>query len=217
MKIKKIGYDSESINSDSSTSSNSDYTYETITEQEGGKKWMTFGESAYRRPKKTKQDQLTKDEILKKLTGYIRLKYSDQLEELKPFKTWVKYINKDSKKFRQGGLYVKSGFTKSSQTVPTYIVLYNPRINIVWSVQLKNNWLYIPDTSGKEEQQKEEAIKDKLYELYLDGRLKVQKPNIDRPRNHTFTDGGDKQASSSSRPRHYTEPKFKIYLDRSEN
>lgn len=53
MQIKKIGYDSESSNGNSSESE-SEYTYETetITDQDGGKKWLTFGESGYRRPKK---------------------------------------------------------------------------------------------------------------------------------------------------------------------
>lgn len=222
--VKKVNSsdDLSSFTSDSSSSSN--YTYETLTEQDGGKKWMSFSESKYKRPQKTKQDQFTKEEILKKLKGYIRVKYSDQLEQMTPFKTWVKYINKTSKKFRQGGLYVKSGFTEQNTEVPTYIVLYNPKINIVWSVQLKNNWLYIPLPTAstdpeqrrgddnvpdsRPEKQKEEAIKNKLYELYLDNRLKIA--DNDPERNRSKTTHNDNIKVIKPRARHYTE----IILDR---
>jgi hypothetical protein len=216
--IVKKANSSDDLSSFSEQTSEESYTYETITTQEGGKKWKTFSESGYKRPKETKQDQLTKEEILKKLKGYIRVKYSDQLSSMTPFKTWVKYINKSSKKFRQGGLYVKSGFTSGSPDgVPTYIVLYNPKINIVWSVQLKNNWLYIPlpntsvDGLNREEQKKEEAIKTKLYELYLDNRLKITDRGTSE-RSRAQTQSSNKITNLKPRSRYYTE----IILDRSE-
>jgi hypothetical protein len=227
MIIKKV--DSES---------DSDYTYETITETEtqvGGKQWMGLNDDPnYKRPKKTKQDLFTKEEILKNLEGYERIKYVTQFDDLKPFRTWVKYINTPTKKFRKGGLFVKLGWVEK---VPTYITLYNSRLNLTWSVQLKSNAIYVqkgllnqphqksqepgPDervasltkrsglnpsvrartqttqtervspvetatssrtraltetesnNSNSNQKSKENFIKDKLFSLYLDGRLKI--------------------------------------------
>lgn len=132
------------------------------------------GGSNYVRPKTgTIQDHLTKKEIKQKLEGYIRLKDLSAFKNMPPFKTWIKYINKQTHKFRTGGLLMKVVY-------PKYIVLVNPNMdNFSWSVQLDDNYFFIKDPEEQQRIQKsiekKEKVKDKLYELYKGGNIKITK------------------------------------------
>lgn len=135
----------------------------------------------------SKQDNLTLDEIKEKLKGYVSLKSMQDkkvLTVLPMFKTWVRYYNTVTNQFRTGGLLMKVEY-------PDYIMLVNTANNITWSVQLKDNIIYIPhpnvlkdkledqndrrekrNIEKKTEREKEKQIKDKLYEMYQKGELK---------------------------------------------
>ena len=75
---------------------------------------------------------------------------------------------------------LKSGY-------PEYIMLINPNQNVSWSVQLKDNIIYIQDPrkqemtrkqkeeERREKKEKERLVKEKLYEMYQNGRLAVKK------------------------------------------
>lgn len=123
----------------------------------------------------SRQDNLTKDEIKDKLKGYIPLRTMQEkkiLTKLPYFKTWIKYINENTKQFRTGGLLMKVVY-------PDYIMLANTNQNLTWSVQLKDNIIFIKDPKEQqkegEQQKKEDQIKDKLYEMYKKGELKTIK------------------------------------------
>ena len=96
------------------------------------------------------------------------MKEKQLLTQLPNFKTWIRYYNTDTKQFRTGGLLMKVSF-------PDYIMLVNTAKNITWSVQLKNNIIYVPDpkiaTQKEKENDKETAIKEKLFNLYKSGKL----------------------------------------------
>jgi hypothetical protein len=112
----------------------------------------------------TVKNKLTNKEIIKRLEGSISLNTIEEMDILKTLpimKTWVRYINKNTKLFRLGGLLMKVNY-------PTYIVLANPAQKVVWSVQLNDNIIFIKDTS---EMDKNNKIKEKLFKLYTDGRL----------------------------------------------
>jgi hypothetical protein len=156
-----------------------DYTYDYSTtnnydetdEQKGGARIFTsIANTDYKKPKKgSKQDNYTKEDIIKQLQGYIPLKSMNDkkiLKQLPLFRSWVKYIDLNTKKYRTGGLLMKVAY-------PDYIMLANTNQNIVWSVQLKNTILYIKDP--REKISKEDEIKEKLYDMYVDGRLTVKK------------------------------------------
>lgn len=183
---------------------------EEFDSQDGGANvYTSIAKSGYKKPKgPSKQDQLTLDQIRKKLRGYKELntmKDKEVLQYIQPFRSWIRYYDKKQQKFRIGGLLMKTEY-------PEYITLVNTANNISWSVQLKDNIIYIPDTAKIKEpvqqktertemtgrtdrteivrtertvterseskipdNQRVEMIKEKLYELFLDGKLKVLK------------------------------------------
>jgi len=149
--------------------------------------------SEYKRPKEgTKQDNYTKENIIKELNGYIPLRTLNEkkiLTELPIFKTWIKYITLDTKQFRKGGLLMKVQY-------PDYITLVNTRTKLTWSVQLNNAIIYIRDPRNQDTTYDEtteydtntyytdtytdtpneiDIIKEKLYKLYLKGQLTTKK------------------------------------------
>lgn len=122
---------------------------------------------------KSKQAEMTKEQIKEKLKGYKALKTANDkkvLLELQPFKTWVRYFNTETKQFRVGGLL------KLVDPDLRYIMLVNTAKGITWSVQLNDNIIFIPDPEKQKEKLKEklkeECEKDKLYKLYKAGKLK---------------------------------------------
>jgi hypothetical protein len=136
--------------------------------------FIPIADSNYKKPKKGSfQDNLTKDEIKEKLIGYRSLKTADDkryLLKLQPFKEWIKYYNTITKQFRIGGLLIKV------DPELKYITLANTNKNLTWSVQLKDNIIFVKDPELKKEASekkvKEKLIKEKLYQLFKDGRLK---------------------------------------------
>jgi hypothetical protein len=123
-----------------------------------------------RRPQQynSRQSNFTQEEIDEKLKGYIPLKTMEQkkyVETLTPFKTWIRYHNTKSDQFRTGGILVKASY-------PDYLVLRNNRNNVAWSVQLKDNIIYVPDPKIQRDKEKEQRVKDKLYEMFQRGELK---------------------------------------------
>jgi hypothetical protein len=171
--------DTASFTSDASETSytSNDNVKRIYIEQDGGEqRYTSIVDVNYRKPRGgTIQDNMRTSEILEKIQGYYPLKTMKEkkiLTKLPIFKTWVKYINLKDRKFRTGGLLMKVVY-------PDYIMLVNTKLNISWSVQLADNVIYIPDPkeliemeNERKEKQKENDIKDKLYELYLNGQLK---------------------------------------------
>lgn len=167
-------------------SDDDDYYSETedTSTQTGGKKYITVSRPQYKKPQQGSiQDNFTKEEILRRLQNCIPLKTIQEksiLNDLPIFKTWIRYYNVEKRLFRVGGLLLKSGY-------PEYIMLINPKQNVTWSVQLKNNIIYIQDPRKQEmtrrqkeeerraKKEKERMVKEKLYEMYQNGKLAVKK------------------------------------------
>jgi hypothetical protein len=149
--------------------------------------------STYKKPKEgSVQDNYKKDDIINQLKGFIPLRTMEEkkiLTQLPIFKSWIKYINLDTKQFRVGGFLMKVDY-------PKYITLVNTRTNVSWSVQLNNTIIYIRDPRKKEETTIDDIdtdsyytdtytettnnteidmIKNKLYQLYLKGQLTTKK------------------------------------------
>jgi hypothetical protein len=168
--IKKQQYTSDNDTDTDSTTEN----YYTETTQEGGAvKYNSIVNTGYKKPREgTFQDNLTKEEIKKKLVGYKSLKTMQQkkyLETLTLFKTWIKYYNPTTKQFRTGGLLMKV------DPDMRYIMLVNTAKNLTWSVQLKDNIIFVPDPKIQEEKDTDQNLKEKLLELYKKGKLTTKK------------------------------------------
>jgi hypothetical protein len=169
-----IGYRIVKKESSDEDSSVHDYNSESETySSEGGGKYRftSIVESGYKKPKEgSKQDNMTKEQIREKLQGYRALKTMQDkkyLLNLKPFKVWIRYFNTKTKEFRVGGLL------KLVDPEMRYIMLVNTNKNITWSVQLKDNIIFIPTNIEEKEQEreKEKLTKEKLYKLYKEGKL----------------------------------------------
>lgn len=165
------------------------------SDEKRSSEYKLLTKSGYKKPESgTKQDKYSIEEIKTKLKNYIPIKTNSEMQILKKlpiFNTWIKYINKTTKKLRTGGLLMKVDLTRG------YIMLANPSNNISWSVQLKDNLVFIPEkykqdlqsykdsnqsssskTSPKQQTSpdtSEEKIKEKLYELYKKGKLRAKK------------------------------------------
>lgn len=139
----------------------------------GNQEYVSIVDVDYQAPKTgTKQENFTEEQVRASLEGYIPLKTIEDKEVLKTlplFKTWVKYINAETGKYRIGGLLMKVVY-------PTYITLANTAQSVVWSVQLKDNIIFIRHPLEVErrriEKEKADAIKDQLYNMYVNGELK---------------------------------------------
>ncbi len=157
------------------TETEQQYSYDE-SDQEGGGKFQSITNSNYKKPAVgSRQDHMTKEEIKKKLAGYLPLKTMDEkkmLTKMTPFKTWVRYINTDTKQFRTGGLLMKVSY-------PDYIMLVNTAKNLTWSVQLSDNIIFVRnpqnDSERQRDKQKEKDIKDRLYEMYKNGQLQTKR------------------------------------------
>jgi len=157
-------------------------TEEDYTEEESGSdeegtgtdqkyKYTSLTDTNYKG--KSKQAEMSKEQIKEKLKGYKALKTANDkkvLLELQPFKAWIRYFNTETKQFRVGGLL------KLVDPGLRYIMLVNTAKGITWSVQLNNNIIFIPDPEKQKEKLKEklkeECEKDKLYKMYKAGKLK---------------------------------------------
>jgi len=121
--------------------------------------------------KRNKQDTLTLNEIKDQLIGYIKLKTIEEkslINKLPIFRTHIRYINLKLKKYRMGGLLLKSDY-------PDSITLINTVNNFVWTINLDDVVLYV-----KENIVTEEIKKNKLYKLYQKGELEpvINKSNV---------------------------------------
>lgn len=178
MPPKKSKYDI--IKNDTNYDSSSYY------DSEPSQKYDSMVNSKYKNPKDgSKQSKLTKAEIKEKLIGYKTLHEKDYkyLLTLPVFKTWIKYYNHVTKEFRVGGLLMKV------DPELRFITLVNTGIKKSWSVQLKTNEniIFVPelvkvkvDTSEVEpvletQNKKDYIIKEKLYKMYLEGKLQKNK------------------------------------------
>lgn len=168
---------------------NTDYDPTSASESESEStkssvKYDSMVNSKYINPKEgSKQSKLTKEEIKEKLIGYKTLHQKDYryLLTLPLFKTWIKYYNSVTKQFRVGGLLMKV------DPELRFITLVNTGIKKSWSVQLKTNEniIFVPElinvkTNKSEiesdsEDKKDYVIKEKLYKMYLEGKLQKNK------------------------------------------
>jgi hypothetical protein len=186
-----IKHNSESELSESSESSNtSTDSYDTSDSTNKNQyQFMSIVNSNYKKPKGgTQQENMTKEQVKQKLKGYKVLKTMKEKKELltlQPFKVWIRYFNTITKEFRIGGLL------KLVDPDLKYIMLVNTRNRLTWSVQLKDTYIFIPKdikekarekelekTRKKElekqlekQREKEDLIKEKLYKLYINGKL----------------------------------------------
>ncbi len=172
--IKIIKQNSNSSYSDSNDSDNSDNSDDSI---KSNLRYKSIIDAEYKRPRKgTKQEKFTKDDIRERLEGYKLIRDNKYLLTLKPFKVWLKYYNTKTNQFRTGGLLSKV------DPELRFIMLVNTQFNLTWSVQLDDNIIFVPDPKiaqqkEKEKQEeikkkeKEEKTKEKLYQLYLKGKL----------------------------------------------
>lgn len=145
--------------------------------------------SNYINPKDgTKQQNMSKEDIKEKLSGFRTLneKNYKYLLTLPIFKTWIRYYNPKTKQFRIGGLLMKV------DPELRFIMLVNTGLKKSWSVQLKDNIIFVPDPKHENNiiekenkdikynkqddniKKKEYLIKEKLYKLYLEGKLKKE-------------------------------------------
>lgn len=190
--IEKESTTNTSSYDDTSSSFQSDtYSDEYYTEiDNNGYPFLNIAKTKYRKPTNgSKQDLFTKDEIIKRLENTIPLKSMEEkkiLTKLPYYKTWVRYYNTKTKKFRIGGHLMKVVY-------PDYVVLVNLNNKISWTVQLKDCIFYITDPRLKQDETNsiintnkklnnynikndkkdnmEDKIKDKLYSLYKQGKL----------------------------------------------
>ena len=164
---------------DTDTNIENDYEYSSESKSGGGSyKYTSLSQTNYKG--KSKQAEFTMEQIKEKLNGYKPLKTSKDKEylfNLNPFTVWIKYINIETHEFRTGGLL------KLVDKDLKYIMLVNVDKGITWSVQLKNNMIFVPDPKKaiekekvyKEKQREEIRVKlqkDKLYKLWQDGKLR---------------------------------------------
>lgn len=172
-------------------------------------KYDSIINSDYKNPKGgSKQSLLSKTEIKEKLAGYKTLHKDDYryLLTLPPFKTWIKYYNPTTKQFRVGGLLMKvdpelrfltlanTGLKKS------WSVQLKNHENIIFVPDPKSN-VNVPTTVANtvnvttnvtkdietrqlieenEIKRKEFMVKEKLYKMYLEGKLKKNTEGKDR-------------------------------------
>lgn len=123
---------------------------------------------------KSVQNTLTVEQIKARLEGYTALKTIDEMKILKKlplYRTWVKYIVKDTKQYRGGGMLIQSCY-------PEFIILKNMQNKVSWRVNLDDVIIFVKDPINKAlteaEKAKEKKIKDKLFEMYVNGQLRFE-------------------------------------------
>ncbi len=123
-----------------------------------------LAKSDYKRPKKTKQDMMTEQDIEEALDGYVEVEDMSQV----PINTHIRYFTietnkktgKTTKKFRLGGFLLnKSDYKK-------YVVLTNGKNS--WSVNSKKSIFYRKQNAAEVREEMDSIIdeyraKNKLY------------------------------------------------------
>ena len=105
------------------------------------------------------QKNFTQKKIEEKLNGYKRLK-NNQFKTLEPGDS-IRYSIDNQ--FRGGGKVKLVKF-------PDYLICMNPIKHVSWSVQLKDPTIMIW-VKTKESQQQEKDEKDKIYQMFKEGKL----------------------------------------------
>ena len=95
----------------------------------------------YKRPKITRQDEISRDPelIAKKLKGFIKI-YPQHYEELHGG-VWIKYLTDDNK-YRSGGVL-------KVNRAPEYFILRSPYTKKSWSVSLTGKTIYMRGEDGR--------------------------------------------------------------------
>jgi hypothetical protein len=168
--VKKLASTNSTDPSETETTDLTDtFTEET---QPRSSNFVKISQTNYKPPKTgTKQDNFSKADILKRLEGYVPLRTMEEkkiLTQLPTFKTWVRYINSNTKQFRTGGLLMKVSY-------PDYLTLLNPSQQLTWSVQLKDNIIYIKDPKDTILKKNESDLKEKLFHMYQNGHLSLKR------------------------------------------
>lgn len=120
------------------------------------------------------QENFTKQEIKDRLIDYVPLSLpldnddKKVLLNLKPYKTWIKYYNKEKRQFRVGGLLTKV------DPEFRYLMLANTKFKLNWSVNLKTNVLFIPDPEIEKQKEKDQRNCEKLLKLYKENKLTLK-------------------------------------------
>lgn len=175
LRIKKLGTTDTTTTDPTDPTDPTDFTdtfTDDTTNKEFTSKFVKITDSNYKRPKTgTTQDNFTKADILKKLEGFVPLRTMEEkkiLTQLPTFKTWIRYINANTKQFRTGGLLMKVSY-------PDYITLLNPGKQLTWSVQIKDNIIYIKDPKESIAKKEETELKERLFEMYANGQLTLKR------------------------------------------
>ncbi len=154
-KIKsKTDADDDSIKSNKSTKS---------TKSNKSAKGKGKGTKGYDRPKSTFTDNLTKEDVEKKLEDYKKV---DDISQV-PIGTNLRYFTKkdDELVFRMGGNL------KSNNGLPKFVILKNA-LGVEWSVQVEGTIFYKKMTIQEIKDEYEEIIKE------LNGKIKKLKERI---------------------------------------
>ncbi len=122
-----------------------------------------IGDDNYIRPEITKQDLISsnKDLMREKLKDWVLVPedYTYRLDA----GLRVRYISNKGE-YRSGGILIKNGS-------PEYFVLKNPFKKLTWSVNLRENHIFVEDEGKKNEEKK---IKNVLFKLWKDGEIEIQ-------------------------------------------
>ena len=116
----------------------------------------------YKRPKITRQDEISRDPALiaEKLKGFIKI-YPQHYEELHGG-VWIKYLTEDNK-YRSGGVL-------KVNRAPEYFILRSPYTNKSWSVSLEGKTIFMRGEDGRLDKMVE---KNNLYKLYEAGLVTI--------------------------------------------
>ena len=174
-------------------------------EQDGGASYLSIARSDYKKPRgPSKQDQLTLEQIRTKLRGHRELKTMTEksmLKYLQPFRVWVRYYDTKKEKFRVGGLLMKVDYPNYATLVNTKNniswsiqlndnIIYIPETAVetakqkMREIQKQQTETRDPRTETRDEtlstnetrnSRREDLIKDKLYDLFMKGKLKIVK------------------------------------------
>ena len=120
----------------------------------------------YVKPAETVQDIISKNpELLQdKLKDHIQI-HPNNYKDIE-VGTWVKYVSSENK-YRSGGVVM-------ANYAPEYLSLKNPYKNVIWTVDLTKNIIFIKELDSRAEKRIE---KDNLYKLYLAGFVKIVDPD----------------------------------------
>jgi hypothetical protein len=154
-KIKsKTDLDDDSVKSNKSTKS---------TKSNKSTKGKAKGTKGYDRPKSTFTDNLTKEDVEKKLEDYQKV---DDITQI-PIGTNLRYFTKkdDELVFRMGGNL------KSNNGLPKFVILKNA-VGVEWSVQVEGTIFYKKMTVQEIKDEYEEIIKE------LNGKIKKLKERV---------------------------------------